>query len=120
MPGESASPDEINAAEARLGAMPLDYRAFLGDFGWMELGHREVFGLGDGVPAYLNVVDMTLSERADAGVPDEVIVIANDGSGNLVCLDLLSGRVVTWWHESRSTEATAPDFTSWLVSLLPS
>jgi hypothetical protein len=117
-PGEAATVLEIQAGEDRLGVLPDEYRGFVAEFGWLELGHWEIFGLGRGVPSCLNVVDMTFRERSHAGVPGHLIVIMNDGAGNLVCVDSASGAVVTWWHDIRSTQPTAPDFTTWLVDLI--
>lgn len=125
--GNGALDEEIRAAEASLGVLPDDYRRFLREFGWIGVGSDEIFGLGSGVPEYLNVVSVTLEERAEGGLPERLVAVMNDGGGNLSCLDCGEldeadvAPMVLWDHElgpSEGTESIAPSFSHWLVGRL--
>jgi SMI1-KNR4 cell-wall len=116
--GTGASAAEINEAEGRLGlAFPPDYRRLLHDFGWIQVGPTEIFGLGKGIPRYLDVVEMTLAERRDATptLPSELLPVMNDGGGNLYCLNCndASAPLVIWDHVSGSS-ALEIGFVDWL------
>lgn len=78
---------------------PDSYRRFLREFGWAAFGPLEVFGLGPQVPQYLDVVTITRTERLEAGLclAGNLIPIANDGGGNLYCLDTGSGATPIQW-----------------------
>ncbi|SRR6266508_4452509 len=112
--GTPPPPEEIEAAEPRLGCLPDDYRAFLADFGWVSLGPHEVFGLGVGIPPYLDVVRVNESERAEGHLPASLVAVMNDGGGNLSCIDCLavsSGDAITvvmWDHEASPTNGPIP------------
>lgn len=129
--GSGVAEARIREAELRIGAFPDDYRQYLGYFGWAILGHYEIFGLGQDVPGYLNVVQMTLAERLEPAVPlpGAYVCVMNDGGGNLLCFD--SGRLVAgessatpmllWDHElgaEQAPEIVAASFADWLAYLL--
>lgn len=85
---EGVSAEEITAAEQQLGMeFPKTYREILAEFGNLEIGSDEIFGLG--VEGYLNVVETTLEERELAkGELDQYIVIQNLGiDGILIVVD---------------------------------
>src|SRR5262245_54616566 len=115
--GNCATLDEIREAERTLGVtFSLSYLRFVALYGWAEIDSSEVYGLGAGIPEYLNVVHCTIREREDAEpeMPHHLIPIMNDGSGNHYCLD--SSRVsandempiVFWDHESPAGESQIP------------
>lgn len=83
--GRGATEAEIREAEAMIGALPSDYRDFLREFGWAAFGPSEVAGLGDAPHRWLNVVTVTLSERAEGGLSESMATFYNDGGGNLFC-----------------------------------
>ena len=64
--GHGVAEAEIDAAGTHLG-LPLTggYRRFLLRFGWGGVGAFELFGLGVDVPPYLNLVELTRSEREE-------------------------------------------------------
>ncbi|MDI2587623.1 SMI1/KNR4 family protein [Psychrobacillus sp. NEAU-3TGS] len=74
---DGVNEEEILAAEQQLGIkFPKTYREILAEFGSLEIGSEEIFGLG--VEGYLNVVETTLEERKLAkGELDKYIVIQN-------------------------------------------
>jgi hypothetical protein len=85
------SEDVIAAAEKVLGfRLPEPYRQWVREFGAGNFGAAEVYGVidtnftGSSVP---NGVWYTLSERREASLSRDLIVIGNDGTGNLLCLD---------------------------------
>ncbi|MGG3449768.1 SMI1/KNR4 family protein [Domibacillus aminovorans] len=83
-----ASEQEIVTAEQKLGVtFPETYRTILAEFGSLENGSDEIFGLG--VEGYLNVVESTLEERKLAkGDLDKYVVIQNLGiDGLLIVID---------------------------------
>jgi hypothetical protein len=129
--GDGATEAEILEAESLIGAFPQDYRQYLKEFGWVVIGNNEVYGLGRGVPDYLNVARMTLVERQEPAVPlpGSYVCVMNDGGGNLLCFD--SGQVrdrerntipIKFWnHEldvDQRPEVVADSFADWLMDLL--
>lgn len=125
--GRGASEEEIDLAERELSlGFPASYRQFLSEFGWAAFGPLEVFGLGPHVPRHLDVVSITRSERLEAGLSlaENLIPVANDGGGNLYCLDTGSqsddARVILWNHEglAKDCEVVADEFASWIVDRL--
>jgi cell wall assembly regulator SMI1 len=127
--GRGATPQEIRLAEKRLGVeLPGSYKAFLGRFGWASFEGLELYGLGEDVPAYLDLVEVTLGERTQMRphLPSRLIPLMNDGAGNHYCLDVASGEqgecpVVFWDHnlgESQEPEYVAPNLEAWLAEEL--
>ena len=123
--GRGATPQEIERAEEQLGVrLPESYKAFLRHFGWASLEGLELYGLGEDVPAYLDLVKVTLSERTQMRprLPRRLVPLMNDGAGNHYCLDAASSEqgqrpVVFWDHnlgESQDPEYVAPDLETWL------
>lgn len=117
--GGGATPAEIRLAETAIGtAFPDDLREFLREFGWMSSDEIELFGLGGDVPIHLDLVHMTLSERAEMypPLPDNLLALSNDGAGNLFCL--LGKGVVLWDHElgaDQDPEPISPSFYRWVI-----
>lgn len=127
--GRGASSRAVADAEAVLGVVfPPSLREYLTRFGWVEMADREFFGLGDGVPQFLELVRITTSERTEAGapLPRSLIPLLNDGGGNLYCVVATpgssnDGMVVLWDHEQGAEqvpEVCAADLESWLESVL--
>ena len=127
--GSGTDEAEIRYAEKTLGVrLPNSYKSFLRKFGWGGVEHFEIFGLGPGVPEYLNVVKITVSEREDMrpAIPSQLVPIMNDGFGNHYCLETsrVSGNecnVVIWNHElpnNQAPEFVAKSFADWLNGLL--
>ena len=126
--GTPANSEIIAAAEQILGDFPEDYRRFLGEVGWCGIWDCEVFGLGPGIPSYLDVVALATSEHADYGLPTHLIPVMNNGAGDLTCID--KGRfdsvertapMVVWYHETSPSEGpvdVADSFSGWLKGLL--
>ena len=102
--GSGATADAIEHAQRALGnTFPDDYSAFLQRFGWAVVKECDVFGLGDGIPSYMDVVLTTKSERTEMEprLLARYVALMNDGAGNHYCLDcdkLSAGQcpVVLW------------------------
>lgn len=131
LPGSGVSDQDIRSAEDVVGQFPDDYRYFLREYGWVSVGHLEIYGLGSAIPGYLDVVRMTLLERAESGspIPDSYVCVMNDGSGNLFCFDVDRSReragspIILWDHElgpDQRPEIKARSFEVWLANLLES
>ncbi len=127
--GQGATAREIKLAEEQLGIeFPDSYKAFLGQFGWASKDGLELYGLGKDVPAYLDLVTVTLSERTEMRpyLPRSLVPLMNDGAGNHYCLDVECGEqgecpVVFWDHtlgESQDPEHVARDLETWLSEKL--
>ncbi|MDQ3703999.1 MAG: SMI1/KNR4 family protein [Chloroflexota bacterium] len=123
--GRGATPQEIQLAEQQLSVVfPRSYKEFLEQFGWASLEGLELYGLGEDVPAYLDLVKVTLSERMEMRprLPRPLLPLMNDGAGNHYCLDVGSGEqgecpVVFWDHnqgESQDPEYVARNLEAWL------
>lgn len=118
----------IEKAQKALGlTFPPDFRRFVTDFGAGNFGAFEVYGVttdnfsSASVP---NGIWVTLSERSQSGLPNNFVVIGDDGGGGLYCLscaspDDLSCPVFLYFPESpsgtSSPEPIARDFGSYLV-----
>ncbi|MBX3417032.1 MAG: SMI1/KNR4 family protein [Pirellulaceae bacterium] len=124
--GDGASLDAIRAAERELGIkFPFDYESYLRTYGWVRLIYDELYGLGDSVPAHLNLITNTLRERTDfcPRLPNHLVPFMPDGAGNHYCLDLSrteSGNcpVVFWDHdegEDQTPSIVAKSFSDWIV-----
>jgi len=119
--GHGASEAAIRAAESSLGTFPVDYRAFLRDFGWTSFGSTEIAGLGEDVPwPHMDVVRVTLDERERGGLPSNLITFYSDGGGNLECVETGAGAVpdgvvFCFFHENRRLYRDAESFSDFLA-----
>lgn len=126
--GTGASKKTIDECEAELGVRVRGgYRLFLERFGWGGVADFEIYGVGAGVPPYLDVVAATRRERADAhpNIPRHLVPIMNNGGGDHACLDTNANPdepPIVWWRhedgEDQVPQVEAPDFCSWLSILL--
>jgi len=86
----------VKAAEDRLGVrFPPSYRRFLIEHGAGSFGSSEVYGVIGTSFDQSSVPDgiwYTLSERKESNLPSTMVVIFNDGSGDLFCIDSAASR----------------------------
>lgn len=119
-------PRLLEAAESALGLrLPDDYRRFLLAFGAGSFGATEVYGVIDenftssSVP---NGIWYTLTERRASDLAPSLVVIGNDGGGNLHCLDCaLPGAPVTLVEPGspvRTEAAIAANFGAYLLDAI--
>jgi cell wall assembly regulator SMI1 len=117
----------VHHAERALGVtFPSGLRDYLIRFGHLELGHFEMFGLGEDLPDYLDLVKMTRSERTETGCPvrSDLVPLLNDGGGNLYCIGTTgaaAGTIFFWDHErgpGQEPARCASSLTEWVVELL--
>ena len=130
--GWGAKPQQIELAEQQLGVeFPPSYKAFLEQFGWASLEGLELYGLGEEVSAYLDLVKVTLSERTEMRprLPSRLLALMNDGAANHYGLDVglhEQGEYpvvfwVFWDHnlgESQDPVYVAPNLEGWLLEEL--
>lgn len=121
--GPGASGELIGNAEATLGRLPTDYKAFLRKFGYASIGPDEIYGLGEGIPRHLDVVELSLAERHDtAGFPSDGVVLFNDGGGNLTFLKAPASAqspVYSWFHDDpEAVQIDSSSFSTWLLAKL--
>lgn len=124
--GKGATETAVMEAEQSLGVQIRgDYRRFLLEFGWGGVAGLELYGLGPDVPAHLDLVKLTRSERSEMHprLRDHLLPLMNNGAGDLYCLDSTTAgpRVVGWWHEegeSQTPTIEAEDFSTWLAAEL--
>jgi antitoxin YobK len=121
----------VRKAEQRLGfRFPPTYRRFLLEYGAGNFGSAEIFGvIGDDFDrsAVPDGVWYTLKERTAIGLPGNLMVICNDGMGNLGCLEAIQeeereGAVILYRPGARvdnqARETLASDFGDFLLELV--
>ena len=113
--GSGATEQQICEAEKDLDCIfPIQYRQFLSTIGWCSLGPHEVFGLGNDIPDFLNVIMQTLFERKLSPNIGSHVAIFNDGGGNIVWLNCLRGAIVQRDHDTGQIVDLDQDFLSWI------
>ncbi|MDP1819498.1 MAG: SMI1/KNR4 family protein [Acidimicrobiales bacterium] len=126
--GTGCTPSELDAVRGAFGVLPVDYVAYLGDFGWFTVSSHEVIGFGAGVPAHLDVIRVVTWERELAHPPMSawLLPLENNGGGDHYCLDLAAqgSPVVFWSHDDplgpdQVPAVVAPSFAVWAVAILP-
>lgn len=122
--GNGASEEIIQDAENKLGLkFPSDYRDYLMEFGWLEVEHYEFFGVGSGIPKYLDLKLVASEEWGEGGLYENLLPIWNNGGGDLYCIDLKQSTndksiICAFYHENRQTEMVATSFENWLTEKL--
>jgi hypothetical protein len=110
--GGGASEAEISAAQEALGVeLPADFKNFLAEVGWVEVGDLSIAGLGQGVPEDLDLVPIARAAW-EAKIPGDLLPVADDGGGDFLFLELAGGRMVYLANSVR--EELAPSFSVWL------
>lgn len=81
------------------GVLPADYRRFVQEFSWLDLGCSDVLGLsndrGDGAAEFT----AEFRGQKDLDWPSNKLCIASDGRGGAICLSVNSGEVEYYEHE---------------------
>jgi hypothetical protein len=123
--GRGATDGEIGSAESALGVVfPPVFRRYLSELGYLEFGSAEFYGLGEGVPAHLDLVRNVMDERLrfHPHVPSHLIPFLPNYGGDHSCIDLSDPvddpPVVFWDHELDAAQVPsrmADTFTSWLL-----
>jgi len=123
--GAGVNAETIADAERELGrAFPDSYRRFLQSFGWGCFGNFEIYGLGEDVPMWLDV--MTAVNCVNAPLPPHLLPLHYEGDGDHICIDTRRGPgdsapVVFWDHElgaEQDPQKIADDFLEWIARLL--
>jgi hypothetical protein len=118
--GDGADDGTIAEAERALGlTFPGGYRTFLRQVGWARVTGLEVLGLGEGVPADLDVRAVVAGMQGS--LPANALPFARD-EGTIFCLDAkhqgpYESPVYRWRPEAPSTDSleyVGHDFASWV------
>jgi hypothetical protein len=123
---EPIAPDVWRPIEtAARGRFPAVLRWLFGRFGAFHFekvvvydtpGHREnLFGYFMSGPEIIDTYDATRKSHGDTRVP-----IADDASGNYLCVDLTTGAIEYWIHDAlrdRNIEPVADDAEAFFTSL---
>jgi hypothetical protein len=116
--------ETVEQAEKALGyQLPATYRRFVSEFGAGSFGSIEIYGVisnrrASSVP---DGIWYTLDERQRSGLERELLVIGNDGHGNLICLDRRVDESnppvvrVEPGRADRRMDTLAPDFGAFLL-----
>lgn len=127
--GPGATAEEIANCERELGVRFVgSFSDYLQTSGWLRVGTSEIYGLGENIPLWRRLKEMTLSERTEMypPLPPYLVTFYNDGFGNQHCLDsrvVVDGeqRIVFWNHEAgpdQTPEPIASSFADWLRQLI--
>lgn len=121
----------VQAAENALGLkFPATYRRFLLEYGTGNFDSSEVFGVVDDDFTHSSgpyAVWCTLNERAEGGLPNNLVVIYSDGAGAFFCLDCADKEgeeapVVAYYigfpAAQQPREVIAEDFGEFLLQLV--
>jgi hypothetical protein len=122
---QPASAEDLQAAEAALACrFPDSYRWFQLEFGELEHGPLDVYGVRRGASAAISIVAINLEERREGypPLPLHLIAFSDSGGGDLCCFDtslLENGECpVVWWDheddETQTPEPAAASFLDWL------
>lgn len=127
-PPERIGPEQFEAVEARLGALPQSYKRAVILHGLpspavslLEAINEDDLELSD-VSEFLaphEIVNSTEGWRA-CGLPAQFVAFASDCMGNLFCFNAgdLAGRDVVWLfdHDFDEAEEVAPSFDDWIAA----
>jgi len=126
-----ATREEISAFEKALGrALPVSLRAsYLAHDGVTDEDSRAIFGALRAPPhgewaRYMSwlplagaIEQLSFMKGLGEEWPEAHLPIAKDAGGNLVLVDLESGGVLLWDHETWDPEPLAASFDEWLTAL---
>lgn len=123
---------ELDLVEARFETyLPLSYRGFMEHIGPASVGS----GLSEeivrqnlailGLHEFLSPEEIKSTTRAwrNAGLPEDMVAVASDDSGNLYCFEVVPEsssvpeEAVVWYfdHEEREIESLEIEFTKWVA-----
>lgn len=109
--GKGATETDIGALTNAWGPLLTDFKRYLEDFGWLQAGSYELFGLGDDTPAHLNLLDRSRELWNGDGIykiPRELLPVYDSGGGWFYCLSKFHrGQPVVCWA-SEYEEAGEP------------
>jgi antitoxin YobK len=116
-------PSLVDRAERELDlSFPPEYRRFLEEYGAGSFGGSEIYGLvGDdfrdsGIP---DAIWYTLTLRAEASLPPDLVVVYSSGDGEELCVRAGDGAIVSFLPGSDEDVAVvAADFGSWLDEIV--
>ncbi|WP_052521201.1 SMI1/KNR4 family protein [Agreia bicolorata] len=118
--GTGATEEEIVAVEASIGLISPEYRQFLLDMGWLNVGHYEILGIGKGITPANDLLEVTLDERGYDRIPT-LIPVMNNGAGDLYCVkegSTSSPLLLSTLDSSPDYVVDEEGFINWLLNLV--
>jgi hypothetical protein len=108
-----ASKETIIASEQRLGVgFAEDYTAYLEKYGVISARHIELTGIIDS--NRLNVVDVTLEERQQNQLPQDLYVIEDSGIEGILIVQNRNGEIFEW--QNRRVKKLYGNLSDYLLS----
>ena len=119
----SASQSEVKAIEDHIGtSLPREYRSFLADYDGAE-PETNVVSISEknasGVNRFIPARDILREREGIENIPPRAIPMAWDGCGNYFILDITTGEVLFWDHETADLTRIAESFEGFLSTLQP-
>ena len=119
----SASQADVKAIEDHIGtSLPREYRSFLTAYDGAEpetnvvsISEKNASGVNKFIPAR----DILRECEGIESIPRRAIPIAWDGCGNYFILDITTGEVLFWDHETADLTGIADSFEGFLSALRP-
>ena len=103
--------------------LPKSYKLFLQKWGWLEFGSYEYLGvISTDIENPAGVVKYNLDERETGRLPENLLIIKEEGDYGEICLDLSSGLdlnnecpIIVWnpWNK-KVVEVISDSFDSFL------
>jgi hypothetical protein len=87
--GAGASEQDLAELRQLFTPLPPDFDAYLRRYGWIRIGSVELFGLGEDVPSYLDIIERCLAMRAGQlgwELPPEFLCFGESGAEWIYCL----------------------------------
>lgn len=127
--GNGISEKSILISEKKLGSiLPISYKSYLCDFGWLSFDSFEIYGLGEKIPPHLDLVKQNLKihNLYNGILPKELIIFYEYGNGDYNCFNTLKNilgesPIVTWNHEAMKIDEYGSKpifFINWLTKKL--
>jgi hypothetical protein len=123
--GKGATEADLRELVSVWGPLPVDFKQYLQEFGWLAFGAYELYGLGPDVPSHLNVVDRSRELWNGDGnykLPSALLPLY-EGGGWFYCLSRLHhGQPVVCWSqeyddlgEGQPYDETYSSWSRWIV-----
>jgi len=102
--GKGADESDLLELVSMWGPLPIDFKQYLQEFGWLAFSSYELYGLGVDVPTHLNLLERSRELWLGDGeykLPRELLPFYDSGGGWFYCLSKMhrGHPVVSWARE---------------------
>jgi hypothetical protein len=117
----AASPEAIARLRERYGHLPPDYVEFLGVHDGAKPPDNVLAGTGYnvGVRQFIPAEEIISTSEEVEGIAKYLMPIAEDGTGNFICMGAEDHKIYFWDHEVDDDQIVSPSFSDFLVGLEP-